>query len=72
MSIYAGGKGFLDDLEIKDVLRFEREFLAWVVKEYSEIPLEIAKSRDLSKETEAKLEKALTAFKAAFVRSAAH
>jgi F-type H+-transporting ATPase subunit alpha len=69
MIIFAGGKGYLDDLPTADVGRFEREFFAFVEKEYPEVPMEVAKSRDLSKESADRLEKALVAFKERFQKS---
>jgi hypothetical protein len=59
MIIYAGGKGHLDDLPTADVGRFEREFFAFADKEYPEVAMDIAKTRDLTKETAERLEKAL-------------
>jgi len=70
MIIYAGGKGHLDDLPTADVGRFEREFFAFADKEYPEVAMDIAKTRDLTKETAERLEKALAAFKERFKKSA--
>ncbi|MDZ4804900.1 MAG: F0F1 ATP synthase subunit alpha [Candidatus Eisenbacteria bacterium] len=69
MIIFAGGKGYLDDLPTADVGRFEKEFFAFADKEYSEIAMDIAKTRDLTKETSGRLEKALVAFKERFQKS---
>ncbi|HEX7879001.1 MAG TPA: F0F1 ATP synthase subunit alpha [Candidatus Eisenbacteria bacterium] len=70
MIIYAGGKGHLDDLPTADVGRFEKEFFAFTDKEYPEIAMDIAKTRDLTKETGERLEKALVTFKERFKKSA--
>ncbi|TPW11353.1 MAG: F-type H+-transporting ATPase subunit alpha [bacterium] len=69
MIIFAGGKGYLDDLPTKDVARFEKEFFASAEKEHPGIAMDIAKTRDLTKETSSQLEKALVAFKERFQKS---
>jgi F-type H+/Na+-transporting ATPase subunit alpha len=66
MIIFAGGQGYLDDLPVSEVRRFEREFLGFVTKEYPDVPHTIATSKDLSKEIQDKLHAALKAFKATF------
>src|SRR5213594_90989 len=38
VSIWAGANGYLDDLPVESVRRFEKEFLAFVEKNYPEIP----------------------------------
>jgi F-type H+-transporting ATPase subunit alpha len=69
MIIYAGGKGHLDELPTSDVGRFEKEFFAFTDKEYPEIAMDIAKTRDLTRETADRLEKALVTFKERFQKS---
>jgi len=64
--IFAGGQGYLDDLPVSEVRRFETEFLEFVAKDYPDIPHTIAKTKDLPKEMQDKLHSALKAFKAKF------
>jgi F-type H+-transporting ATPase subunit alpha len=64
--IFAGGQGYLDDLPVSEVRRFEKEFLEFVAKDYPDIPHTIAKTKDLPKEMQDKLHAALKAFKAKF------
>jgi F-type H+-transporting ATPase subunit alpha len=66
MIIFAGGAGFLDDVELGDIRRFEEEFRTWVREKYPDVPHSIASSRNLDDATREKLEKALREFKAGF------
>jgi len=66
MIIFAGGQGYLDDLPVSEVRRFEKEFLEFVGKDYPDIPHTIAKTKDLPKELQDKLHSALKAFKSKF------
>jgi F-type H+/Na+-transporting ATPase subunit alpha len=66
MIIFAGGQGYLDDLPVSEVRRFEQEFLDFVAKDYPDIPHTIAKTKDLPKEAQDKLHAALKAFKSKF------
>ncbi|MGQ9823654.1 MAG: F0F1 ATP synthase subunit alpha [Desulfotomaculales bacterium] len=69
MVIYAGVNGYLDDLPVERVLPFEAEFLRYVRGTHPEIGESIAKTGELSKETEEALKKALTEFKKTFAGS---
>ena len=66
MIIFAGGEGFVDDIPIPDVKRFESEFLAFMRKEYPDVPHEIAASKDLTDKVKETLRKAIKQFKASF------
>ncbi len=66
MAIFAGTKGYLDDLEIDDVQRFRDEFLQFVDSAYPEIGKSIASEKVISDETAEALGKALNEFKAQF------
>ena len=66
MLIFAGGQGYLDDLPVGEVKRFEHEFLEFVKKEYPDLPHNIASTRDLAKDTQEKLHAALKAMKSRF------
>jgi F-type H+-transporting ATPase subunit alpha len=62
VSIFAGTRGYLDTIEIRDVVRFEREMLNSVKAKNGDILDAIRTDRELKKETEAKLADALAAF----------
>ena len=66
VSIFAGVRGFLDGIRIEDINRFEASFLNEVRAKHSDVLETIRKERELSKETEAKLNEILNAFVNAF------
>jgi F-type H+-transporting ATPase subunit alpha len=66
ISIFAGVNGYLDDLPIEAVRRFEREFIAYVDKEYPEVPHDIRTTKDLSDTDQARLHEAAKKFKTVF------
>jgi F-type H+-transporting ATPase subunit alpha len=61
-SIFAGTKGFLDGLAVKDVNRYEREMMAALRDKGSDILDAIRTEKAISKDTEAKLIAFLEAF----------
>ncbi|MDY3048723.1 MAG: F0F1 ATP synthase subunit alpha [Rothia sp. (in: high G+C Gram-positive bacteria)] len=65
VSIWAGTKGYLDDLEVSDVLRFEAEFLDHL-RRTSTVLQDIATSGKLEDDTEAALKAAIVDFKKGF------
>ncbi|OEF99831.1 F0F1 ATP synthase subunit alpha [Vulcanibacillus modesticaldus] len=68
-SIFAAIKGFLDDIPVSDVKRFEKELLTYMDNHHSDIFETIRETKDLSSETEEKLAKAIDEFKKTFVVS---
>ncbi|NLC27568.1 MAG: F0F1 ATP synthase subunit alpha [Campylobacteraceae bacterium] len=64
--IYAGAKGFLDDVEIEKVGAFETELYPFVEAKYPEILEQIRTKKVLDKEIENLLTKALNEFKTTF------
>ncbi len=66
VSIFAGTRGYLDTIAVKDVVRFERELLSNVRAKHTDILDAIRTDKELKKETEAKLADALAAFVKAF------
>lgn len=66
ISIFAGYNGYLDDIPVDAVTRFEKELLAFVAEKYPEIPETIRRTGVLSEETETTLRKAIEEFKAGF------
>ena len=63
-SIYAGTKGFLDELEIGQIRRFEKELHEWLTEERSQLLDQIRKARKKPelKELDAALDEALKVF----------
>ncbi|NPA82272.1 MAG: F0F1 ATP synthase subunit alpha [Epsilonproteobacteria bacterium] len=64
--IYAGTKGFLDDIPVKDVTKFEAELYPFIEAKYPEILEQIATKKKIDDEIEDLLNKALNEFKATF------
>ena len=62
MSIFAGTRGYLDTIALKDVVRFEKEMLSSVRSKNADILDAIRTDKELKKETEAKLATALEQF----------
>lgn len=66
MIIYAGTKGYLNDVAVKDVVRFENELHAFIEQKYSNILDAIKSSQKIDDNTEAQLKAALEEFKTVF------
>ncbi|MCR5389252.1 MAG: F0F1 ATP synthase subunit alpha [Lachnospiraceae bacterium] len=64
--IYAATKKYLLDIPVDDVLRFQDELFDFIDTKYAEIPAEIREKKEMTKETEEKLVKALEEFKKDF------
>ncbi len=64
--IYAGTKGYLDDIPVSDVTRFEQEFYTFLDAKYSSILDSIRESKELKSDTEEELKKAIEDFKSQF------
>jgi F-type H+-transporting ATPase subunit alpha len=64
--LYAVINGYLDDVAVAKVGSFESRFHQFMANQHAEIIEEIAKTKMLSDETEAKLKEAITEFKRAF------
>jgi F-type H+/Na+-transporting ATPase subunit alpha len=60
--IYAGTNGYLDEIPIEHVARYEKEFLETMEIKYKDILNTIADTKDLDDETASKLKKALEDF----------
>ncbi len=65
--IFAGAKGYLDDISAGSVTRFEAELYPFIEAKYPEILEDIRSKKQLDKELEEKLHKALQEFKTVFV-----
>ncbi|MCS7206920.1 MAG: F0F1 ATP synthase subunit alpha [Dehalococcoidia bacterium] len=66
MVIYAVVNGYLDDVPIPQVQRWEAEFRRFMDTAHPEVGRAIRESKDLTKETEEALKKAITEFKQGF------
>jgi F-type H+-transporting ATPase subunit alpha len=66
IAIFAATNGFLDDLPVDQVRRFESELLTFVHDQYPEIPVGIVQTKDLSNDAADTLKKAVAAFKSRF------
>lgn len=67
--IWTATKGYLDDLKVNVLHRFEKEFFEYFDNNYPEILDEIIAKRQIDKELEAKMTKAVDAFIASFKKS---
>jgi F-type H+-transporting ATPase subunit alpha len=63
MIINAGVEGFLDDLPIEKVRRFEQDFLAFMHEKHAEVGQVIARAKDMSDTTKRELTAATLQFK---------
>ncbi len=70
IAIFAGTKGFLDDIAVEDVLRFRDGLIFFVTSAYPEIGSAIEAEKVLSDETIEKLSAAVEEYKAQFVAEA--
>ncbi len=66
VSIYLAVKGFLDDIEVEAVRRFEEEFHAHLDANHPEIYQAIRDTKDLTEETEEAIKQAVESFKKSF------
>ncbi len=67
MVIFAGVNGHLDDVPTDQIRRFEKEFLAYMHKEWPEVPNAIGEEKDISERTEKNLREDVRKFKAQFM-----
>lgn len=67
MSIYALTKGFLDDIKVEDILRFEEEMNTWLENNRKELLTSIRETGKLPDESE--MNEAIEAFKKTFLPS---
>ncbi len=66
VSIWAGSNGYLDDVPVHLVSRFEREYIEFVSKLYKKALADIAKEKVIRPETEEALKKSILEFKKGF------
>ena len=70
-SIWAGTTGKMDSIPVADIRRFESEFLDFISRERKQIFDVISTTRELTDDTVASLEEAITTFKTQFKSSVA-
>jgi F-type H+-transporting ATPase subunit alpha len=66
MILYVATHGYLDDLPLDSVKKFEEEFYPFMEKEYPDVGHSIATTKDLDEKTEKKLNEAIAKFKEKF------
>jgi len=66
VSIYCGVRGYLDELKVGDIGRFERQLLDHMRAENADVLQAIREEGDLSDETDAKLKAIVEGFVKAF------
>ena len=69
ISLYAGTKGYIDDIPVADVTRFEAELLKFMDNTAPEIGADIVKNKKITDANESALKKALADFKQNFATS---
>lgn len=66
LSLFAAAKGYIDDIPVHDVTRFEKEYLAYMAANYSELGDSIRNEKKITDETEKALRQAIETFKDTF------
>ena len=64
--IYAGSNGYLDDIPASAVAKFEAELYPYLEAKYPDVFEQIRSKKSVEKDTQDKLDKALSEFKATF------
>ncbi|WP_295859521.1 F0F1 ATP synthase subunit alpha [uncultured Xanthomonas sp.] len=66
VSIYAGTNGYLDQVAVQDVVRYESAMLSYMREQHADVLSAIRDSRELSKDSESKLKAALDSYAKTF------
>ncbi|MNZ63624.1 ATP synthase subunit alpha [compost metagenome] len=69
VSLYTAVKGYLDDIPLGDIRRFESEFLSFVKSQHADVLQSITDTKDLVADNEAKLKEIIEKFKKGFATS---
>lgn len=69
VSLYTAVKGYLDDIPLGDIRRFESEFLSFVKGQHADVLQSISDTKDLVADNEAKLKDVIEKFKKGFATS---
>jgi F-type H+-transporting ATPase subunit alpha len=67
--LYAGGKGYLDDIAVEDIRRFELELYQFLDDRKSDLLKTIRDKRELTDDIKKQIDAALTEFKSTFKKS---
>lgn len=70
MILYATVNDFLSDIKVRDIKRFESEFLEYINTHYREMEKSISEEKTLTDDIKAKLEEAIVEFKKIFLQEA--
>jgi len=65
--IFSAVRGYLDDIDLSEIKKFEAEFMPWLNSKYPQVLHALRTTRALSDETDKLLTRALDEFKPAFV-----
>ncbi|HUD19630.1 MAG TPA: F0F1 ATP synthase subunit alpha [Patescibacteria group bacterium] len=65
-SMWAGSNGYLDDVPVPDISRFEKEFLTYVERSHKKVLTAITKEKTITPEIETGLKNAVSEFKKTF------
>jgi F-type H+-transporting ATPase subunit alpha len=71
IALYVATKGYIDDVPVHDVTRFEHEFLAFMNANHPEIGEDIRKAKKITDTNEAALKEAINTFKDMFATTEA-
>jgi F-type H+-transporting ATPase subunit alpha len=66
ISLFAGARGFLDDLPVETLQDFEPQMIAFIESKHKDILSEIKEKKEISPELEEKMKKAIGEFKTQF------
>ncbi|ANS76143.1 ATP synthase subunit alpha [Paenibacillus yonginensis] len=66
ISLYTAVKGYLDEIPVGDIRRFEAEFLSFVENQHGEVLQSIRDTKDLTAENETALKEVIEKFKKGF------
>ena len=66
MIIWCGSNGYLDDVPVSSILKFEKEFIAFCEKKYPDVEHTLDKEKKISDDLGAKLKAAVEEFKTEF------
>jgi F-type H+-transporting ATPase subunit alpha len=66
LSIWAGANGYLDDLPVAAVRKFEGDWLAFLAQQYAEVVHNVRSAKVIAPEDDKRLHEAAKAFKAQF------
>ncbi len=69
MIIYAATKKYLIDVEVEDILEFEKGLSEYIDTKYPEVPESIRTDGEIKEDTEKKLVKGIEEFKADFIKN---